>query len=355
MRALRTVLGFGAVALATLATPAPSLAQDTDRKEDAKVVPPLFERETPLTVTLTANLGRLRADKDTNAPWRTGTLAYSAEGRRVAVPMRVRTRGLWRLKNCHFPPLRLDFAGKEAKNTLLAQLGKPKLVNYCRDNDSYEQYILQEHQLYRIYQLLTPISYRVRLLRVAYVDSASGDTNATRYAILAEDPDHLARRLGGLVLKSKGAKPSDLEAPQLALAYLFQYMIGNTDFSFNGLHNTQIVATSDGLFLPVAYDFDYAGAVNASYATPDPVLRTRNVRQRKFRGYCSIADEYPRLLPLFHEKKNAIYALYRDEIGKLMDEQRVRETLSYFDEFYEMIRTPESAQRSFLNECVGPR
>ena len=350
MRAVRAAL-----ALLALTHPVPSLAQDADKKDDRGAIPPLFERESPLAVTFTANLGRLRADKDTNAPWRTGTLDYSADGRRVSVPMRVRTRGLWRLKNCYFPPLRLDFDGKAAKNTLLDRLGKPKLVNHCRDNDNYEQYILQEHQLYRIYQLLTPISYRVRLLRVAYVDSASRDTSATRYAILAEDPDHLAKRLGGLVMKAKGARPSDLEAPQLALAYLFQFMIGNTDFSFNGLHNTQLVATPEGQILPVAYDFDYAGAVNASYATPDPILRMRNVRQRKFRGYCSIADEYPKLLPLFREKKDAIYALYRDEIGKLMDEKRVKETLSYFDEFYEMIATPEAAQRAFLNECVGPR
>jgi hypothetical protein len=341
--------------LAVLAAPATSAAQDTTKADDPKGVPPLFEHETPLAVTLTANLGRLRADKDTNAPWRTGTLAYSADGRRVVVPMRVRTRGLWRLKNCHFPPLRLDFAGKEAKNTILAQLGKPKLVNYCRDSENYEQYILQEHQLYRIYRLLTPISYRVRLLRVAYVDSASGETTATRYAILAEDPDHLARRLGGIILKAKGARASDLEAPQLALAYLFQFMIGNTDFSFNGLHNTQLVATPDGQILPVAYDFDYAGAVNASYATPDPILRMPNVRQRKFRGHCAIASEYPKLLPLFHEKRAAIYALYRDELGRLMDEGRVKETLEYFDEFYEMIATPASAERSFLNQCVGPR
>ena len=355
MTAARTGFRFAALVLATLAGAAPSIAQDADATADPKRIPPLFERETPLAVTLTANLGRLRADKDTNAPWRTGTMSYLVDGRRVSVPMRVRTRGIWRLKNCWFPPLRLDFAGKDAKNTLLAQLGKPKLVNFCRDNDNYEQYILQEHQLYRIYQLLTPVSYRVRLLRVAYVDSASGDTTAVRHAILAEDPDHLARRLGGLVMKAKGAKPSDLEAPQLALAYLFQFMIGNTDFSFNGLHNTQLVATPEGQILPVAYDFDYAGAVNASYATPDPILRMRNVRQRKFRGYCAIADQYPRLLPLFREKKDAIYALYHDEIGRLMDEKRVKETLSYFDEFYEMIATPASAQRAFLFDCVGTR
>lgn len=348
----RTLLRMVAVVAAML--PGPARAQDTTARKE-KNVPPLYTKETPVAVTFTANLRRLRSDKDTNAPWRQGTIAYTSDTGRVVLPARVRTRGIWRLKNCGFPPLRLDFSGKETKGTLFHQLGKPKLVNYCRDTDPYEQYVLQEHQLYRVYQQLTPVSYRVRLLRVAYVDSASGKTDATRYAILAEDPEQLAKRLGGTVVKTKGATADDLDAESLALAYLYQFMIANTDFSFNGLHNTQLIGTSDGRILPVAYDFDYAGAVNATYAVPDPSLRIRTVRQRKFRGYCALAAEYPKVLPLFHEKKAAIYALYRDEIGQLMDPKLVRETLEYFDEFYEMIATPASAQSAFLHDCVGPR
>jgi len=342
------------VAIAVIATPA-ATAQGVSAKDDSLLVPPLFAKETPLAVTFTANLGRLRADKDTNAPWRSATIAYSSDTGRLVIPARARTRGIWRLKNCAFPPLRLDFAAKDAKGTVFHRVGKPKLVNYCKDTDPYEQYILQEFQLYRAYQLLTPVSNRVRLLRIAYVDSASGKPSATRYAFVAEDPEQLAKRMNGIVVKQTGASPSDLEAEPLALAYLYMFMIGNTDFSFNGLHNTQLIATADGRILPVAYDFDYAGAVDAVYATPDPSLRIRRVRDRKFRGYCALSAEYPKLLPLFQQKKEAIYALYRDEIGQLMSPGRVRETLGYFDEFYEMIATSAKAQRSFLDDCTGPR
>jgi hypothetical protein len=344
------VLAAGLVAL-TLQT---ATAQSSTTRPDTSL-PPLFEKETPLAITFTANLRRLRSDKDSNAPWRAATIAYTADSGRVVLPAKARTRGIWRLKNCNFPPLRLDFAGKDTKGTLFHRLGKPKLVNYCKDTDPYEQYILQELQLYRIYQLLTPVSNRVRLLKIAYVDSAGGDTDATRFAFIAEDPEHLAKRFNGIVVKTKGATVNDLEPEPLALAYLFQLLIGNTDFSFNGIHNTQLIATADGRLLPVAYDFDYAGAVNATYAVPDVSLRIRNVRQRKFRGYCAIAEEYPKHLPLFKAKKDAIYALYRDEIGRLLRPNIVRETLEYFDEFYEMIESPEKAQRAFLNDCVGPR
>lgn len=352
MHAPRLLLGAAAIGL--IAWPAAG-AQTAPAKSDSSEVPPLYQKETPLAVTFAADLGRLRADKDTNAPWRSAALAYTSDTGRITLPVKTRTRGLWRLKNCAFPPLRLNFSGKDTKGTVFHHLGKPKLVNYCKDTDPYEQYILQELQLYRVYRLLTPVSYRVRLLRVAYVDSASGKTAATRYAFIAEDPEQLAKRLRGAIVRTKGATADDLEPEPLALAYLFQFMIGNTDFSFNGLHNTQIIGTDDGRFLPVAYDFDYAGAVNTVYATPDPQFKIRRVRDRRFRGYCALSAEYPKLLPLFHEKKAAIYALYRDEIGRLMDPGRVRETLEYLDEFYAMIATPASAKSSFLDDCVGPR
>lgn len=369
MRTTRTAIAISAAVIALL-MPSGSRAQDKPAKtpksektskadkaaRDTLVKnPPLFQESTPLAITLSGDLRRLKADKDTNAPWRPVSIAYQTAAGRKAIPARSRTRGIWRLKNCAFPPLRLDFTGKDTKGTAFDDIGRPKLVNFCRDTDNHEQYILQEFQLYRIYQLLTPVSNRVRLVRVTYVDSTRNDTATVRYAFLVEDPEQLAKRFRGIQVKVKGATAHDLEPDQLALAYLFQFMIGNTDFSFNGLHNTQLIGTSDGRILPVAFDFDYAGAVNASYATPDPSLRLRRVRDRMFRGYCAISEEYPKLLPLFQEKKEAIYALYRDDIGRLMDAGRVKQTLEYFDEFYEMIATPTVAKSRFLNSCVGPR
>ena len=266
--------------------------------------------------------------------------------------MRTRTRGIWRLKNCDFPPLRLKIGDKASKHTIFHNLGEPKLVNFCRNNDGYEQYILQEFMLYRIYQLLTPVSHHVRLLKVTYTDSATGKVEATRYGFISEDPAQVAERMDGTILKEKGAVADDLDPAQSSIAFLFQYMIGNTDFSFGGLHNAELVRTSTGNILPIAYDFDYAGAVNASYATTDPRLRIKTVRERQFRGYCAFNAEYPKALPLFTEKKGAIYALYTDPLGQLLSPRGGKETLSYFDDFYSDFQTPKDAQRKIFADCV---
>ena len=313
-----------------------------------------FESQEPIEVTLTTNIGKIRGDKGDNPPWRRATISYKgAEGDLVTIPVQARTRGIWRLKMCEFPPLRLNFSGETSKGTIFDKLDKPKLVSYCHDMDSYEQYILQEYQLYRIYQLLTPVSHRARLLKFVYADSADGKVRARRYGFIMEEPKALAARLGGKVMEQKGALPGDLDGFQDALFGVFQYFIGNTDFSEAGLHNVELFFNNEGVAMPIAYDFDFAGAVNARYATSDERLNLPNVRQRLFRGYCTDADSYEKVFALFNEKKPEIYALYSDSIGKLMDRGTVRETLRYFNEFYDTINDKRSAKRSIMESCLG--
>lgn len=325
-------------------------AQTPTPKPPAK----FFEPVEPLAVTLVTNIKQIRGDKDDKAPWRAAAFTYKDDnGSDLTVPARIRTRGIWRLKTCTFPPLRVNFKNEDTKHTVFKGIDKPKLVNYCRNSDDYEQYVLQEFQLYRIYHLLTPASHAVRLMRITYQDSASGKIDATRYGFLEEDPDALAERLDGKMLEVTGARPADLEPYQDAVVGVFQYLIGNTDFALAALHNAELLARNDGQYLPIVYDFDFAGAVNAGYASPDPRLHIRNVRQRVYRGYCVPNEEYPRVFALFNAKKDAIYALYHDAVGKLLRPKVIDETLAYFDEFYKTINDPSSAKYRIIDACIG--
>jgi hypothetical protein len=334
-----------------VATAPPSLQQSEKKLAGATL---FFDAQDPVEVTLTANIGKLRSDKNADPPWRPATMSYKGlDGNPLTVPLQARTRGIWRLRTCDFPPLRLNFSGETSKGSIFHNLDKPKLVSYCQDNDSYEQYILQEYQLYRIYQLLTPVSHRARLLRLTYADSASGKVRARRYGFVLEEPKAIAVRLGGKIMEQMGAGASDLDPDQDALLGVFQYMIGNTDFSIAGLHNVELLVKEDGSVLPIAYDFDFAGAVNARYATPPEMLHITSVRRRLFRGYCTDAAAYARAFAVFVEKKPQIYALYNDEIGKLIDPGTIKETLRYFDEFYDTINDPRSARRSIIEPCIA--
>jgi hypothetical protein len=332
----------GAQALPAAAAP------DVDSNRVAK----FYRTDEPLTFTLTTNIKRIRADKDSTSPWRAATMTYTEGAAPVVVPVRIRSRGIWRLKTCDFPPLRLNFSNGQTKKTIFHGLDRPKLVNYCHDDETNERYLLQEFQLYRVYRLLTPASHAVRLVRMTIVDSASKKPFATRYGFIEEDPDALAARMGGKILKIKGATPDDLEPFQDGLVGAFQYLIGNTDFALGALHNAELMTRANGDNFPIVYDFDFSGAVNARYATADPRLRIHTVRDRLYRGYCVPADIYPKVFALFNEKKAAIYALYRDPLGRLLPESTVDETLKYFDEFYKTINDPRRAKDDIIEACL---
>ena len=56
---------------------------------------------------------------------------------------------------------------------------------------------------------------------------------------------------------------------------MFQYMIANTDWSTTFLHNAKLIQLNDTKkYIPLAYDFDMAGFVDAPYAVADPSLET---------------------------------------------------------------------------------
>jgi hypothetical protein len=340
--------------IAAAQAPASTPAAPVDAKPNK-----FFQTDVPLAVTLTTNIKRLRGDKtdkDGNAPWRAATLSYAgADGAPVTVPVRVRVRGIWRLKNCEFPPVRLNFSNDATKKTVFKGLDKPKLVSYCRDQDNYEQYILRELQLYRVYHTLTPASHAVRLMKMTYADSGSGKKEALRYAFLEEDPAAMATRLGGTLGKTKGALPDDLEPVHDAVVGLFEYLIGNTDWAISALHNSELFASANGEYWPIVYDFDFSGAVNASYATVDPSLRIRSVRERVYRGYCVPESTYPEVIALFNAKKDAIYGLYRDTVGKLMRPDDVRETLRYFDDFYTTLNNPRDFRSTIVQSCISAK
>jgi hypothetical protein len=335
-------------------------AQQPKKKKEAKVLKPprdpgeFFKSEQPITITLSTNIGRIRKDKGEKKPWRSGTVTYvDPAGKEHLIPVELRTRGIWRLKNCEIPPMRVNFARATSVGTPFWGLDMPKLTSVCRDDDVYEQYILQELQLYRIQNLLTPISHKARLLNITYVDSANGKVFAKRPAIMLEEPLALAARLGGMDVKLKGARGDDLDPFHNAFAGMFQYFIGNTDWSIAGLHNMELLSQVDGTVIPIPWDYDFSGAINARYATTDPSLTIRNVRDRLYRGYCAAPEEFHKVAALFREKKDAIYALYDDEIGKLLRPGTVKETLRYFDDFYHTIKDKRGVEREIIDECLG--
>jgi hypothetical protein len=313
-----------------------------------------FGHSEPVRFTLKADIGLLLRDTADEAPSRNASVTFrDSAGKDVTIPVTVKTHGRWRLTHCEFPPLSIAFPPEQSVGTPFEGAPKVRLTSFCKDHPAYEQYVLQELQLYRIYQLLTPYGHAPRALQVTYVDEKSGRTRTTRFAFFIDDREAVATRMNSALLKAKGAIGSDLEPWHRTLIGLFEYLIGNTDFLVTELHNVFLLGTPQGETIPVPYDFDYSGAVNTVYAVPNHLLRIRNVRQRLFRGFCSDTGQFQKAFALLNEKKPAIYALYSDPIGKLLRVDVANDTKKYFDEFYRVINTPQLAKRDIIDRCLS--
>ena len=224
-----------------------------------------------------------------------------------------------------------------------------KLVSHCRDRDDDEQNVIEEYLVYRTYNLLTDESFRVRLARVTYADGEDDDDPMVRYAFFIEEAEAMAERLGALYLEIRQADPSNFRAEEAVRFSVFQYMVGNTDWSMVEFHNAEVLQTSRGVYVPVPYDFDWTGFVSARYARPNERLPIRNVRQRIYGGFCRPNVDFSKVYAQFVEIRADLEALYMGQEG--LEEDNGRDAVEYLDDFYDDIRSPERARDRLEEDC----
>ena len=136
---------------------------------------------------------------------------------------------------------------------------------------------------------------------------------------------------------------------QMLLVALFEYMIGNTDWSVPVRHNIRTIRLKDdSLASPfsVPYDFDYSGLVNTDYAVPDPMLNIETVVERVYRGYPRTMDELNEAFKVFNSKKEEIYSLINN--FKLLESNTKKSMIQYLDEFYKIIQKPNEVKSIFI-------
>ena len=316
----------------------------------APEIPAMFSSHDLIEFTIETDYGALRRDRTQESEYREAMLRLiDDDGVERAIDIRVRTRGIFRLAHCRFPPLRVDVPRSRVGGTVFNGQNGLKLVSHCRDRDDDEQDILKEYLVYRTFNLLTDESFRVRLARVTYADGEDDDDPVVRYAFFIEDAEAMAERLGGAYLEIAQASPRSFGAEEAARLSVFQYMVGNTDWSMVQLHNVEVVHNSRGVYVPVPYDFDWTGFVSAPYARPDERLGTRNVRQRVYRGFCRPDSDFSKIYDQFRAIRSDLEALYTSLEGLEADE--AKNAVEYIADFYEDIETVDRADDRLMDDC----
>ena len=345
MTATRLFL-FGAL----MTAPAMAIAQPAAK--------PLFASQAPIHIAIQGPVGALvRKAADSVAP-QPATLAVA--GTTENLPIQLSARGLSRRTGgiCNFPPLRVEFTQPPGAQSLFAGQKRLKLVTHCQQSPGYQQHLLLEYSAYLVFNQLTPLSYRVRLATVDYAES-NGKITTSRWGFFIEDLDDLAKR-NGLTEARVGDRitSTQLEAQQAARVALFQYMIGNLDWSMRAgpagegcCHNSRLLTGQGALLVPVSYDFDYSGLVDAPYALPPEGFSINSVRTRVFQGYCRHNPQVIAAASEFRAKRAAIEGVY-SQIPGLSDRTRGK-ALGYLGAFFDQIATDDTVRTKILKSCVN--
>lgn len=322
-------------------------------------VPPqieeIFHGDSPLRFTLEADFTQLDDDREQEVEERPGRLILESPEGGKAIPVMVKTRGNFRLRDyiCPFPPLRLNFPTDSLQGSVLEGQDKLKLVTHCRDRDDYEQNILEEYLAYRIYGILTDKSFGVQLALITYQDTSGEEDPVSRLGFLIEDEGALAARLEGDLLEVPAANPDDFVLEQAGLMYVFEYLIGNVDWSAVRFHNVKLLRVGTEYF-PVPYDFDFSGFVDTPYAGPPVHLAERisKVTERLYRGWCSDEMNYDALFSHFQDKKEAILNLIRDQPG--LSDRNIRKATTFVEDFYVVIDDEIERDWKIIRSCRRP-
>lgn len=315
-------------------------------------VPQLFDSDNVLDVEIRGALWSLVQGKQEREEY---PVVISAGGHDFEI--KARARGNSRLRLCRFPPLRLDFTGAATAGTVFEGLGRVRMVTHCnRSNARSEDAGLNEFAAYRLFNALTENSYRVRLLRVNYRDSDERLKGLDKpyYGFVMEPDSHLEERLTSRDLDVTGVVYRRLDQAQVALMTVFQYMIGNPDWSLVAgdgedecCHNVRLFDTGDS-WLTIPYDFDLSGLVNARYRTSDKLVQSR---RRVYLGLCKAArEDVASAVRQIVVRKDALLRI-AGEIPSVDEKARSRR-VKYLDGFFAEAADEERLVARFERRCL---
>jgi hypothetical protein len=309
-----------------------------------------FVDENIIALTLTTDFRKLQVEKKEDAYQEALVSFHLSDSSVIDENISVAARGHFRREQCFVPPLSLNFRSHSA--TRLSSLGKLKLVMGCGSNNEDEQLLLKEYLVYKIYNLIDEKSFRVRLLKVSYVDSKHKLKPYSQYAFLLEDDDDMARRNNCKTKPKAQYNSESTNRSQMTKVAVFQYMISNGDWSVPNNHNTKLIYEKGNeapLPFVVPYDFDHSGFVNAGYALPNELLGTETVKERVYRGFPRTMDELQSTFDIYRNQKENIVKLITN--FTMLKEKSRKELVSYLEEFYKTINDKRQVESIFISNA----
>ncbi len=304
-----------------------------------------------LSVTLEADFAAVDSSRRDNDKHKAVLTFQDEQGIEQNWNVKLQTRGNFRRIKCEMAPLKINFKKKDLKAAGLAKYDDMKLVTHCVSSKSEAKALLQKEYLaYKLYNQVTDYSFRVQLLKINYVDSKTGK-KTKHWAFLIEDTAEVKDRIGAIAKVDNHLNlPRDTFHDGLVkIASIFQYMIGNADYDLNLGRNMKYFIKNDKV-IPVPYDFDFSGLVDASYAIPNPNFGITSVKDRVFLGFKEDAENLRSTLAFFKTKR--LDLLKTVENFSALDRTKREEIIYYLDSFYLSMNDIVLAEKVVFEEKI---
>ena len=327
-------------------------SSDIDAVSDTIPNMNLFGEDTPMDLTLKYDITSFIKHK-VEGKYLDAELIVHYKDYSATKTIRLKARGNNRRDQCFFPPIFLNFKTDPIKNSELKGIKKIKLVTHCSSSKAYTNYILKEYLVYKLYNILSDQSFRVKLLNMKYIDTGKKEHNYERFGILIEPLDLLTKRTGSIEIEAKIVNATDVIEDEADLVALFQYMIGNTDWRIKVGHNMKFMKSMTKVtpkVTPVPYDFDYAGFVGTHYSHPQEWTSIESVLDREYMGYCRSTDEeYLKTINKFIDKKDEFLETINS--FNYLDKRERKSLVKYIESFYSQIEDTKSFISILKDEC----
>jgi len=334
---------------------------DTTDQELQEQEPPrrylsLFEDDDILEVSLLFDISSFLKKADRNQSLDGILTMHFSQTDSLEKKVTVKYRGNSRYERCRYPPARITFKKPVYEVSDSGRIKKIKLVNQCQSGASHENYVIKEYLVYKLYGVLTDTCFRVRLVRLNLLDSENKRKPLTQYGMLIEPEELLESRLKMIEVKSEALSQRHMNPQMIDRIAIFNYMVSNWDWSVPGQHNISVLTSSipgnAGQGIPIPYDFDLTGVVNADYAIPPPGMGIETNRERLFSGICRTREVYHSELLEFLEKKGEFYAVVNDL--PYLSNMAKKDIIVFLDQFFNQLEKPRSRDNlidTFLGTC----
>ncbi len=311
----------------------------------------LFDSDELLKIILRFDITTYKRKKPVDEYLDAALTYYISDTDSITKNIKLRARGNFRRTFCDFPPLRLNFSVSDSTGGEFGGIDKLKLVPHCKTG--LEVYVLKEYLAYKLYNVLTENSFRVRLLEIDYINTHKKSKPIKEYGFAIEPHELFEKRTNSTEVKADHLTQKNIIPDVMDRVAIFNYMIGNTDWSVPNQHNVQVFTPPDskqaslGILIP--YDFDYSGLVDAPYAVPYEALPIESVRDRLYVGICRDEGVYINAIKEFAGKKEDFYKVIH-EFPYLTGKSK-QQMINYLNSFYSQFDRRNSVIYDILKSC----